>query len=177
MAGTGPTYPNFDASAAIAEREKMRAKAKAEGAKILEIPTADTEGARRQGTLSAVDVGKVAEEIASEADALRTAHPEIEDDTFIRAAIVTRRGEGFADFIKAYPAVFHNFTSRDCQGDMRERMLRTIVVKARLERGELKPDDAHNLLSDLFGVDEAKRKEIRREIEKMSAAEKRKQRR
>ena len=159
----------FDTSAAFAEREKMRAKAKAEGATILEIPTADQPGARNEGKLAARDVATVAQGLADAADELRRQHPEIIDDTYIRAAIVTQWGDDIMeDFIRAYPAIFHNFTSREFRGDTRERMLQTIAVKARLEEGKLTTDNAHNLLSDCFGVDAAKRAEIRSEMERMN---------
>ena len=45
-------------------------------------------------------------------------------------------------------------------------MLLTILVAHRIQEGTLEPEDAKSMLSDLMGVDEEKRAQIRTQLEK-----------
>ena len=89
-------------------------------------------------------------------------------DDVIRAMVVTDGGANLEKFFRKYPAVFHTFTSRETKGEIRGRMLQVIKLKMKLEQGEITPDESHNLLSDLFGVNAEKRAEMKEQLEKIA---------
>lgn len=155
-------------SAAVSTREAMRAKAEKEGATIIEVPLPDAPGATRHGGITAEALGAMAKALADEADALRAKHPDIRDDSIIRAMIVTSGGDSVTKFVRKYPAIFHTFTDRGTIGETRGRMLQVIKLKMQLERKAISPEESHSLLADLFGVNAQQRAELRENLAKMA---------
>lgn len=154
---TGKTMPGVKMSGMLADKEEAKRLAKKTGAKILEMP--DVDKARYSIGMPADLVGSLCKSVADDADSMRRDRPELSDD-HVREALCQKE-EQYIKLAKGYPAIFHTFTDRDCKGEERGRMLQVIKLKLRLERGEISRDDSHNLLSDLFGVNEQKRKELR----------------
>ena len=158
---------NMHMQTVVAEKEKMVKRAKDEGATIIEVPLPNNPGAIRNAGIPAEAIGQMANIVATDADSLRAKNPTLSDD-IIRAMIVTNGGVKLERFFRKYPAIFHTFTSRETQGEVRGRMLQVIKLKMKLEQGEISPDESHNLLSDLFGVNAEKRAELKEQLEKMA---------
>ena len=151
-------------SAAFARKDEMKERAKKEGAKIIEVPLPDAPGATRHGGIPAEAVGQMASIISERADDIRKANPKLTDEV-VRTMIVVHGGENVEKFIKKYPAIFHTFTARETNGEVRGRMMQVIKLKMQLEKGNITPDDSHCLLADLFGVNAQQREELRKSLQ------------
>jgi hypothetical protein len=148
------------AGACVAEREKMKIRAKAEGAKILEIPTADSAGAATPGPLGAQEIGTLTSDLHKKYTSKASKYPQESDDN-IRVMLLTEDTENLERFLKTYPTLFYAATSRATDENTFEQIYKVIALKSALEQKQVQPGQAQSLLSSLVGISEERRREIR----------------
>ena len=148
-----------DPESFMADKEALRTKAKSEGAMLYEPPNPET--------MTAVEDDyerqyKCAEALNLSFQELLAKFPDKDDDEL--RTYLCKNNSGFAAFSRENWTVFTKFTDRSKNEDIRKKMLLTILVACKVSKGTLDPSEAQAVLSNLMGVDEAKREEIRSQL-------------
>ena len=84
-------------------------------------------------------------------------------DEQIRLKIIENR-PNLAKLAKANWTIWSKFTDREKDENTRQKMLQTILIAQKVTRGQLDPEEAKAYVSDLMGVNEQKRAEIRSQL-------------
>jgi hypothetical protein len=140
----------------VADRNSLRQHARKEGSMLYEPPMPD----KMTGVEDDYAMIYQCTEALNAAfqEALRTTPDRTDEE--IRADLAPR----FNFLAQSHWTIWIKFTDREKDEETRRRMLLTIMVAQRVRSGELDPEQAKATLSDLMGVDESKRHEIRNNL-------------
>lgn len=157
----------------VGPSESIEERCRREGATHVDIPVGTDPRMRREGRLPTTQLGDICHTIMTTFDRLRAAHPEMPID-YLRAAVITEHPAiERSGFFYRYPGMFMTFTDPALSPHDREKCMQTILLKLRLEQGEIEGEEANQCIAELMGVPPEQRERMYKHLREVHLEEER----
>lgn len=158
----------YSARGMVGSKESVHAKARAEGAKVVQIPLGTDPKAKLPGRMPTETKGAICDAITQAFDKyypVMTAQGYTLNDVRKRIGIELKLLE--IGFLPTHEGMFVLFTNPERTSNERHAMMQSIFVKHRLEKGEVDGDTATVLLGNLMGATPEKRQQVYDHLKKI----------
>lgn len=158
----------YDAKGVVGAKETIYDRARREGATVVETPLGQDPMSARPGKIDTKKIGSICDAICQ---TFQKYYEPMNARGVPLALIKMKVGTELKlleiGFLPAYEGLFTLFTTPDIPADQREKMMQTIFLKYRLERGEMTGEQVNVAIGDLMGATPEKRKKVYDSFEKI----------
>lgn len=169
----GDVQEGLSVTGLIGPSESIQERCRREGAKHVEIPLGTDPRMKREGRIDTVQLGSICNTIMATFDRLHATFPELSLD-HLRAAVITEHPEiEKSGFFYRYAGLFMTFTNPDISSHERMKCMQTILLKHKLEKGDIDGEEANECLGDLMGVSGERRKKLYNKLREIHLEEER----